>query len=42
MSEEKNSTMNQYLTFTLNKDIYALDISSVREGVGVNPHNQDS
>ncbi|SMF15567.1 chemotaxis protein CheW [Desulfovibrio gilichinskyi] len=37
MSEEKNSTMNQYLTFTLNKDIYALDISSVREVLELTP-----
>ncbi|SDL47847.1 purine-binding chemotaxis protein CheW [Maridesulfovibrio ferrireducens] len=37
MSDEMNSTMNQYLTFTLNKDIYALDISSVREVLELTP-----
>ncbi|MBI9110791.1 chemotaxis protein CheW [Maridesulfovibrio ferrireducens] len=37
MGDEMNSTMNQYLTFTLNKDIYALDISSVREVLELTP-----
>lgn len=37
MSGEINSTTNQYLTFTLNKDIYALDISSVREVLELTP-----
>lgn len=37
MSDETNGTMNQYLTFTLNKDIYALDISSVREVLELTP-----
>ncbi|CCO23668.1 chemotaxis protein CheW [Maridesulfovibrio hydrothermalis] len=37
MSVEINSTTNQYLTFTLNKDIYALDISSVREVLELTP-----
>ncbi len=37
MDDETNSTMNQYLTFTLNKDIYALDISSVREVLELTP-----
>lgn len=34
---EINSITNQYLTFTLNKDIYALDISSVREVLELTP-----
>jgi purine-binding chemotaxis protein CheW len=34
---ELNSITNQYLTFTLNKDIYALDISSVREVLELTP-----
>jgi len=37
MSGEINSTTNQYLTFTLNKDIYALDIASVREVLELTP-----
>ncbi len=37
MSAEINSTTNQYLTFTLNKDIYALDIASVREVLELTP-----
>ncbi|WP_031482982.1 chemotaxis protein CheW [Maridesulfovibrio frigidus] len=37
MGDGMNSTMNQYLTFTLNKDIYALDISSVREVLELTP-----
>ncbi len=37
MGDGTNSTMNQYLTFTLNKDIYALDISSVREVLELTP-----
>ncbi|WP_320006096.1 chemotaxis protein CheW [Maridesulfovibrio sp.] len=37
MNAEINSTTNQYLTFTLNKDIYALDIASVREVLELTP-----
>ncbi|WP_419778594.1 chemotaxis protein CheW [Maridesulfovibrio sp.] len=37
MNTEINSTTNQYLTFTLNKDIYALDIASVREVLELTP-----
>ncbi len=37
MNSEINSTTNQYLTFTLNKDIYALDIASVREVLELTP-----
>ncbi len=31
MNEKRSTTMNQYLTFTLDKELYAMDIAKVRE-----------
>lgn len=31
MNEKRSETLNQYLTFTLDKELYAMDIAKVRE-----------